>query len=83
MPDAIELIVLRVREQTLNQALQLLRWQCRDPHEPRVQALKLRFAHRVEIDTMNALVSARDTRLADERTYEDHRPRLLDAAGTA
>jgi hypothetical protein len=55
VPDAIELIVLRVREQTLNQALQLLRWQCRDPHEPRVQTLQLQLRERIEIHTRSGV----------------------------
>jgi hypothetical protein len=56
---SLELIILRACEQALNEGLQLLGWQRRDPHEPGVQTLKLRFAHRVEVDAMHALVSAR------------------------
>jgi hypothetical protein len=40
-----------VGEQALNEGLKLLGWQRRNPHEPGVQTLQLRFAHRVKANS--------------------------------
>jgi hypothetical protein len=53
-------------EQALNQRLQLVGRERRDPYQARIEALQLRFAHRFEVDAMNALVSARPLQPAQE-----------------
>jgi hypothetical protein len=57
---------LGVCEQALNQRLQLLARQRRDPHQACIEGLQLCFAHRVKADAMNALVSARPLQPAEE-----------------
>ena len=46
----LELTLFRLCEQALNQRLQFVGWQRRDPHETRVQTLQLRFAHCLQVD---------------------------------
>jgi hypothetical protein len=59
VPNAIELIVLRLCEQAPNQRSEFLVRQGCELQQARVQALELALGHRVEVDTTNALVDTR------------------------
>jgi hypothetical protein len=58
--------VFLVCEQARDELLKLVARKCCEAHQTRVQALQLRFAHRVKVDAMKALVTARPLQPAQE-----------------
>jgi hypothetical protein len=55
-----------VCEQALNQDVQLVGGQRRDPHQAGVEGLQLRLGHRVKVEAMNALVATWPLQPAEE-----------------